>query len=70
MRDMRAGITRHMLEQSSQMTTVVAKVDALSERIDGIEARIVKLHGRMDKLEIGQQATMDSVQKVLQRLPG
>jgi site-specific recombinase len=81
MRDMRAGITRHMLEQSRQMTAVVAKVDGLGERIVGIEARMDKLDDRMDrlealvvermdKLELGQQSILDSVQNVLKRLPG
>jgi hypothetical protein len=62
MRDMRAGLTRHMLEQSRQMTAVVEKVDALGGRIDGLEAR-------MDKLELGQQAVMSSLQEILKRLP-
>jgi seryl-tRNA synthetase len=55
LRDMRSGITRHMLDQSRQMTAVVAKVDALGGRIDGIE-------GRMDRLEAG-------IQEILKRLP-
>jgi septation ring formation regulator EzrA len=88
MRDMRAGLTRHMLEQSRQMTAVVAKVDGFGERIDGLESRMDKFESRMerlesrmegleaivvtrmDKLELGQQAIMDSLQKVLTRLPG
>jgi hypothetical protein len=81
MRDMRAGTTRHMLEQSRQITAVVAKVDGLGERMDGIEARMDKRDDRMDmlealvvewmdKLELGQQSILDSVQKVLKRLPG
>jgi hypothetical protein len=63
LRDMRAGLTRHMLEQSRQMTGVAEKVDALGGRIDGLE-------GRMDKLELGLQAVVDGLQKVLKRLPG
>jgi chromosome segregation ATPase len=62
MRDMRAGLTRHMLEQSRQMTAVVAKVDGLEARMDGLEVR-------MDKLELGQQAIMSSLQEILKRLP-
>jgi predicted nucleic acid-binding Zn-ribbon protein len=92
MRDMRAGITRHMLEQSRQMTAVVAKVDALATRMDGLEDRIGKLEGRleglegrleglegridrlegnivgrMDMLETGQKAILDSLQQLLSR---
>jgi predicted nuclease with TOPRIM domain len=51
MRDMRAGITRHMLEQSRQMTAVVAKVDALDGRIGGLEGRLEGLDGRLDGLD-------------------
>ena len=74
MRDMRAGLTRHMLEQSRQMTAVVAKVDGLEARFDGLAARMDRLEvlvvERMDKLELGQQTIMDNLQKVLKRLPG
>jgi chromosome segregation ATPase len=69
MRDMRAGLTRHMLDQSRQMTTVVAKVDALGVRIDGLEGRMDKLESRMDKIELGLQAVVDGLQQVLKRLP-
>jgi hypothetical protein len=55
MRDMRAGLTRHMLEQSRQMTAVVETVDGLG--------------GRIDKLEAGQQAMMEILQQLLKRLP-
>ena len=74
MRDMRAGLTRHMLEQSRQMTAVIAKVDGLEARFDGLAARMDRLEvlvvERMDKLELGQQTIMDNLQKVLKRLPG
>ena len=70
MRDMRAGITRHMLDQSRQMTAVVAKVDGLNDRIDGLEARMDKFEGRMEKIELGLQAVVDGLQQVLKRLPG
>lgn len=76
MRDMRAGLTRHMLEQSRQMTTVVAKVDELGGRMDGLEARMGGLEARMDKfegrmsgLESGQQAIMAALQDIMKRLP-
>jgi septation ring formation regulator EzrA len=84
MRDMRAGLTRHMLEQSRQMTAVVEKVDALGGRIDRLEARMDKLESRMDKLETlvdtrlgkleakleaGQQATMLALKEIMKRLP-
>jgi chromosome segregation ATPase len=51
MRDMRSGITRHMLEQSRQMSAVVTKFDGLEGRIDGLEGRIDGLDGRLDKLD-------------------
>jgi hypothetical protein len=41
MRDMRAGLTRHMLDQSRQMTAVVAKVDGLEAKFDGLEVRMM-----------------------------
>jgi hypothetical protein len=59
MRDMRAGLTRHMLDQSRQMTAVVAKVDGVEARMDRLEA----------KLEAGQQATMTALQQIMKRLP-
>ena len=70
MRDMRAGLTRHMLEQSRQMTAVVAKVEGLGERIDGLEGRMDKLDGRLDRLEVGLKGVLDVLQQVLKRLPG
>ena len=66
MRDMRAGLTRHMLEQSRQMTAVVAKVDGLEARFDGLEARFDKLEAT---LEAGQQATMLTLKEIMKRLP-
>jgi hypothetical protein len=64
MRDMRAGLTRHMLEQSRHMTAVVAKVDELGGRIDGLETRMDGMEGRMDRLEVGQQAIMVTLQEI------
>ena len=66
MRDMRAGLTRHMLEQSRQMTAVVAKVDGLEARMDRLEARLDKLEAT---LEAGQQATMLTLKEIMKRLP-
>jgi predicted nucleic acid-binding Zn-ribbon protein len=73
MRDMRAGITRHMLEQSRQMTAVVAKVDALATRMDGLEDRIGKLEGRLEGLEgrlEGLEGRLEGLEGRLEGLEG
>ncbi len=70
MRDMRAGLTRHMLEQSRQMTAVVAKVDGLDGRIGSIDGRMGDLEGRMGSLEGGMDKLEALVDTRLGKLDG
>ena len=77
MRDMRAGITRHMLEQARQMTAMVAKIDALDGRMGrldgrmgGLEERMGGLEDRMDKME-GRMGTLEGlVERGVDKLDG
>jgi chromosome segregation ATPase len=65
MRDMRAGLTRHMLDQSRQMTAVVAKVDGLEAKFDGLEAKFDGLEAKFDRLEAkfaGLEAKFDRLE--------
>ena len=62
MRDMRAGITRHMLSQSKRM-------DAVEAGQARLEAGQAKLEAGQAKLEAGQAAQAKLLEAILARLP-
>jgi chromosome segregation ATPase len=73
MRDMRSGLTRHMLDQGRQTTALVAKVDGLEVRFDGLEVRFDGLEAKFDGLEAKFEGLegriMTALQEITKRLP-
>jgi predicted nuclease with TOPRIM domain len=57
-RDLRGGITRHLVEQGKRLTAMEARLDTTEGRLDKMEGRLGTMDGRLGTME-GRLGTMD-----------